>query len=60
MDRRPTFSATFVAAPGMTEAEALRSFRALLKTALRRFKFHAVDARQHHAQEPKPQPGVKQ
>jgi hypothetical protein len=54
---RPAFSATFVAVPGV---DGIKSFRALLKVALRRFGLRAIDARElHTAREPpdEPQPG---
>jgi hypothetical protein len=37
---------TFVATPGV---DGIRAFRALLKTALRRFGLRAVDVREHDA-----------
>jgi hypothetical protein len=51
---RPVFTVRFVAEPGV---DAIKSFRALLKTALRRFGLRATDARELHAREDKPQPG---
>jgi hypothetical protein len=39
------FTATFVATPGV---DGLRSFRALLKVALRRFGLRAIDVRELH------------
>jgi hypothetical protein len=51
---RPVFTVTFVAEPGV---DAIKSFRALLKTALRRFGLRATDVRELHAREDKPQPG---
>jgi hypothetical protein len=43
VQRPATFSATFVATPGV---DGLRSFRALLKVALRRFGLRAIDVRE--------------
>jgi hypothetical protein len=40
---RPAYTATFVALPGV---DAIRSFRALLKVALRRFGLRAIDVRE--------------
>jgi len=48
---RPAFSATFVAEPGV---DGIKSFRALLKSALRRFGLRAIDCVELHDE---PQPG---
>jgi hypothetical protein len=45
--RLSSFSATFVAIPGV---DGLRSFRALLKVALRHFGLRAIDVREIHHQ----------
>jgi hypothetical protein len=42
---RPAFTVTFVAMPGV---DGIKSFRTLLKVALRRFGLRAVDARELH------------
>jgi hypothetical protein len=54
---RSAFTVTLVAEPGVERH--IRSFRALLKVALRRFGLRAVDAREIHARElqDEPQPG---
>jgi hypothetical protein len=42
---RSAFTVTFVAQPGV---DGIKSFRALLKVALRRFGLRAIDAREIH------------
>jgi hypothetical protein len=53
---RPVFIVTFVAEPGV---DAIKSFRALLKTALRRFGLRATDARELHAHDPPDEPQTR-
>jgi hypothetical protein len=43
LHRPATFSVTFVAEPGV---DGIKAFRALLKSALRRFGLRAIDARE--------------
>jgi hypothetical protein len=43
LHRPATFSVTFVAQPGV---DGIKAFRALLKSALRRFGLRAVDVRE--------------
>ena len=43
LQRPPTFHVTFVAQPGV---DGLKAFRALLKSALRRFGLRAIDVRE--------------
>jgi DNA-directed RNA polymerase specialized sigma24 family protein len=57
VQRPAQFTVTLVAEPGV---DGIKSFRALLKVALRRFGLRAIDARElHTAREPpdEPQPG---
>jgi len=43
LHRPATFSVTFVAEPGV---DGIKAFRALLKSALRRFGLRAIDVRE--------------
>jgi hypothetical protein len=51
---RPAFTATFVATADCVDAT--KAFRALLKTALRRFRLRAIAVREHHAHNPPDEP----